>query len=180
MSVLRGKTIKSKIVYQGTFLKIAQDLVEGREGKKHRREYILHPGASVVVAILPDGKFVMERQYRHALQQEFLELPAGKLDPGEDPLAAARRELKEETGFEAREWTRLGVIHPCIGYSNEFIEVFLAKGLEQTGAQPDEGEELEVLSLSQEELDEEIRAGRLTDAKTLSALMLYQRSRKDP
>ena len=161
------------MVYQGSFLKIVQDTVEGREGKKFRREYILHPGAAIVIALTDDGRVVMETQYRHALQQEFLELPAGKRDEGEDPLVTAQRELREETGYSASSWTRLGVLHPCIGYSNEFIDVFLAKGLEQKGAHLDEGEELEVHLMTFSEINEAIRMGRLTDAKTLSALMFY-------
>lgn len=167
------KTLKSQLVYQGSFLRIAQDLVETSDGKRRKREYILHPGASVIVPVTKEGNLVLERQYRHALKREFLEFPAGKLDPGEDPLTAAKRELKEETGFETSHWKRLGVIHPCIGYSDEFIEVFAAWDLEQTGAKLDDGEELEVLTMSRDDFNEQIRQGLVTDAKTLSAWMLF-------
>src|SRR5690606_27743593 len=135
-----------------------------------RREYIRHPGAVVVVASLPDGRLVFERQFRYPLGRAFLELPAGKIDPGEPILACAQRELREETGYIARAWEHLGVMHPCIGYSDERIEIFLARELEAVGHAWDEGEFLEVLSLGVDDAEAAVHEGRITDGKTICAL----------
>lgn len=175
------ETLKSELVYQGAFLRINKDLVKLPDGSQRPREYILHPGASLIVPVLDDGRFVLEKQYRHALRQTFLEFPAGKLDPGEHPEEAARRELLEETGYVASKWTHLSRIHPCIGYSNEFIDFYLAEGLTFKGAKLDEGEFLDVVLMTPAELDREVLAGRVTDAKTLSAYfwyLIHQRSGK--
>lgn len=167
---LREEALSSEQVFDGHLLKVFRDRVRLPDGAEGVREWIKHPGAVVIVACHEDGRMVFERQFRYPVGQSFLEFPAGKIDPGEDLLACAQRELREETGFVAREWRHLGVMHPCIGYSNERIEVFFASGLEQVGAQLDEGEFLTVLALSLEEAEAAVLGGELTDAKTVTAL----------
>lgn len=159
-------------VFDGMLLKVERDHVRLPDGKTAVREYIRHPGAVVVIAVLPDGRLILERQFRYPLRRSFIELPAGKIDPGEAIEACARRELREEVGYEAARWTHLGTLHPCIGYSDERIEVFLAEDLTHVGHQWDEGEFLEVLSLSPAELDAAVASGDVTDGKTLSALYI--------
>jgi len=169
---LTEHTLSSEQVFRGVLLDVRRDQVKLPDGKQAVREYIRHPGAVTIIALHDDGRMVLERQFRYPVGQVFLELPAGKIDPGEDILECAKRELREETGFTAREWQHLGVLHLCIGYSDERIEVFLARGLTAGGRALDEGEFLEVLAMSPEEIEQAIRDGRLTDGKTLSALHL--------
>jgi ADP-ribose pyrophosphatase len=167
-------TLESDRVFDGVLLKISRDRVRLPDGREAVREYIHHPGAVVIVAQRDDGQLVLERQFRYPLRRSFIELPAGKIDPDEDILACARRELREETGFEAAEWRHLGVMHPCIGYSDERIEVFFATGLSAVGQQWDEGEFLEVMAMSLAEAFAAVRDGRITDSKTITALFLAQ------
>ena len=171
---LNETCLDSEQVFDGVLLKVHRDSVRLPDGRTGIREYIKHPGAVVVLAVLPDGRLVFERQFRYPLGKSFLELPAGKIDPGEDILACAQRELREETGYEAARWQYIGVLHPCIGYSNERIEVFVARNLTHVGHQWDEGEFLEILSLSLDEARAAMRAGDLTDAKTLTALFMAE------
>lgn len=170
--VLTETELDSEAVFEGVLLKVRRDRVRLPDGKTAVREYIRHPGAVVVVASLPDGRLVFERQFRYPLRRSFIELPAGKIDAGEALLACAQRELREETGYAAAEWTHLGVMHPCIGYSDERIEVFLADGLTEVGDALDDGEFLEVFTLSVDEARQAVLDGRITDAKTVTALFL--------
>lgn len=162
--------LEGRAVYDGTLLKVRRDRVRLPDGSESVREYVVHPGAVVVLAVLPDGALLFERQFRYPLQRAFLELPAGKIDHGEDPLACAQRELREETGYEAAQWRRLGVLHPCIGYSNEHIQIFLARELSHVGRELDEGEFLEVLALTVGDALAAVEDGRITDGKTIGAL----------
>lgn len=167
---LEERELASEQLVDGRLLKVWRDRVLLPDGSEGLREYIRHPGAVVVVAVLPDGRLLFERQFRYPLRRVFLELPAGKIDPGEDILACARRELREETGYEAEQWRYIGVMHPCIGYSDERIEIFLATGLRHVGHALDDGEFLELLSLSVKEAEEAIHNGELTDGKSIAAL----------
>jgi ADP-ribose pyrophosphatase len=135
------------------------------------REYIRHPGAVAIVALSDDARVLLERQYRYPNRREFIEIPAGKLEPGEPHLETAKRELLEETGYSAAEWTRLGVIHTAIGYTDESIELFLARGLTEGTRKLDAGEFLETLRVPFDEAVAMIRDGRITDAKTVAALL---------
>lgn len=172
---LQEAQLSSEVVFEGRLLKVYRDQVRLPDGKDGVREYIKHPGAVVVIPVLADGRLVFERQFRYPVGQAFLELPAGKLDPDEDILDCARRELQEETGYVTEQWRYLGVMHPCIGYSNERIEIFLATGLEHVGHAWDDGEFLEILTLSLEEAREAVFDGRITDAKTITALFWAER-----
>ncbi len=171
MSHLHEERLDSTQVFDGVLLDVRRDRVRLPDGGESVREYIIHPGAVVVIAVLDDGRLLFENQFRYPLQRDFLELPAGKIDAGEAVEQTARRELLEETGYEADTWRHLGVMHPCIGYSDERIEIFLARGLRKV-AEPslDHNEFLDVLSLSLREAVEAVRTGRITDAKTITAL----------
>ncbi len=164
--------LSSEQVWQGRLLDVRRDRVRLPDGSEGVREYIVHPGAVVIIAVGDDGRLILERQYRYGPGHVFLEFPAGKIDPGEDILATAKRELIEECGYEADSWTYLGVMHPCIGYSNERIEIFLAQQLRAlpNGQQLDHGEFLELTWLSLAELEAGVRNGSVTDAKTITAL----------
>ena len=164
------KKISSRAAYRGRLLKVNEDEVSLPDGSTASREYVLHPGAAIILPLFDDGSVLLERQFRYPLGRHFYELPAGKLEPDEAPLETAKRELLEETGYEAAEWRELGRLHPCIGYSDEQIDFFLARGLEFKGARPDEGEFLETLRVPLPESVDWIRRGRITDAKTILGL----------
>ncbi len=168
---LTEETITREELLRGRFLHVVRDTVRLPDGATSHREFVLHPGAVVVVALLDDGQVVVERQYRHPVGQVFIEFPAGKIDPGEDRLACARRELLEETGYTAREWAHAGVMHPCIGYSDEFIDIWFARGLTRGARQLDAEEFLEVITATPQQLMDWVREGALTDGKTMSCML---------
>jgi ADP-ribose pyrophosphatase len=164
--------VSGELVFDGKLLKVHRDLVRLPDGGQATREYIRHPGAVAIVALFDDGTVLLERQYRYPHARHFVEVPAGKIDPGEAHLVTAKRELLEETGYSAQEWTRLAVIHTAIAYTNEGIEIFLARKLRKEGdARLDQGEFLETLVVPFEEAIAMVRDGRITDAKSVAALL---------
>ena len=169
--------VASQELLRGHFLHAMRDTVRLPGGKEATREYVIHPGAVMVVAELPDGRLVLERQFRYPVQSVMVEFPAGKLDPGEDSLVCAQRELLEETGYTARQWARAGVLHPVISYSTEFIDIWFARDLTAGQRQLDAGEFLDVFSASTDELLQWCRDGRITDAKTLTGVLWLQNLR---
>ena len=171
---LREVGIESRTVFEGGFLHVVCDSVVLPDGSHALREYIKHPGAVMVIPLLDDGRVIVERQYRYPLQRALIEFPAGKIDPGEDRLVCARRELREETGYTAREWARAGVLHPVLAYADEFIEIWFARGLSSGERALDEGEFLDVLAVTPDELLAACRDGVVTDAKTLTGLLWLQ------
>ncbi len=172
---LTEQPIAQQELFKGDFLHAFRDTVRLPNGCLATREYIRHPGAVVVVPLLQDAqgqtRIVLERQYRHPVGQVMVELPAGKLNPGEDPLLCGQRELLEETGYQAREWARAGQMHLAIAYSTEVIHIHFARGLTQGARQLDEGEFLDVFTATPQELMAWCREGRVTDAKTLSCMV---------
>jgi ADP-ribose pyrophosphatase len=169
------RLLEGSQVYQGHFLDVRRDRVALPDGSIAHREYIRHPGAVMVVPLLDDGQLLMERQYRYPMGRVMLEFPAGKLDAGEAPLVCGQRELLEETGYRAAEWAYAGVLHNAIAYSDEGIHIFFARGLVQGEQKLDEGEFLELVTHTAQELDELAARGELTDAKTLIGLLWLQR-----
>lgn len=163
--------VDTTTVFRGKLLHVVSDSVVLPDGKKTVREYIRHPGASMIIAMPETGVVVLVRQFRYPLGRHFIELPAGKIDEGEEPLAAAKRELREETGYIAGNWRHLSTLHPCIGYSNERIELYLASDLDQRGATPDDGEHLEVMHVPVTQALEWIRDGTITEAKAVTGLL---------
>lgn len=174
---LREDTIDSSTVYRGHFLELRRDRVRLPDGREAAREYVVHPGAVMIVAMLPDGRLVMERQYRYPVQQTMIEFPAGKLDAGEGGLACAQRELWEETGYKAKRWAKAGLMHPVIGYATEIIEIWFADDLTLGERHLDDGEFLDVFPATQQELSDWMRDGHLTDAKTVVGMMWLQQWR---
>ncbi|MBS1155959.1 MAG: hydrolase [Proteobacteria bacterium] len=160
--------IDSERLFDGNLLHINRDSVRLPDGGSATREYVVHPGAVMVIPVLDDGRLLMERQYRYPLQQVFIEFPAGKLDPGEDALECGQRELLEETGYSAAHWEYLGVFHPLISYSTEVIHFFLAKGLSAGKTKLDDEEFVEVITMSLDELKAGILENRITDSKTIA------------
>lgn len=167
--------VDSEVVFDGRLLHVHRDTVRLPDGSLATREYITHPGAVLIVPVLDDGRLVVERQYRYPAGRVFIEFPAGKLDPGENELATAQRELAEEAGYEAARWTFLGSIHTIVSYTNEKVDLYVAEELVHVGAKLDEGEFLEVLTMSLDEMLAALDRGEITDAKSVVALLLYAR-----
>lgn len=167
--------ISSETIASGGMLNVKRDQVRLANGNISQREYVTHPGAVVVVPVLPNGNIILERQFRYPLNQVFVELPAGKIDAGEDVLVTGQRELLEETGYSASEWVELGHQHPCIGYSNEVIHMYLARDLSAGAHQRDADELMEVLELPFADCMKMIQEGEITDAKTIVALFFAEK-----
>lgn len=172
---LREIELESELVYEGIFLKLRRDRARMPDGSERGREYVVHPGAAAMVPLMADDRILVERQFRYPLRDVFVEIPAGKIDPGETALDTARRELIEETGFSARQWAPLTRIHPAIGFANEVIEIFLCRDLVEVGRQLDHGEFMDLEFVTLGWLVDELRAGRLTDVKTQIAVLWLER-----
>ena len=168
------RRLRSDLVYEGHFLQVRRDEIRLPSGKTAQREHVVHPGAVMIVPMTDDGRLIVERQHRYPLDRVLLELPAGKLDPQETTLQCAQRELREETGYAAREWAYAGHLHNAPAYSNESIDIWFARGLVAGAQQLDEGEFLEVLTLPEATLVAMAASGELTDAKTMVALLKLQ------
>ncbi len=171
---LRETQVRSTQVWRGDFLDVRRDEITLPDGAVAHREYIVHPGAVMIVPILDDGRLVVERQWRYPIGEAMLEFPAGKLEAGEPVLECAIRELVEETGYRAAEWARAGHMHNAIAYSTEAIEVWFARGLVKGDRQLDDGEFLDVLETTEDELARASGRGEVTDAKTLVGLLWLQ------
>ena len=174
---LAEKKISGEGVYDGIFLKMKCDIVSLPDGQHAVREYLEHPGAVAILAVLDDGRVLLERQYRYPIAQAVIEIPAGKLNTGEDPLLCAQRELQEETGYTAKHWSKIRRIHPVISYSTEFIDIYLAEGLSPGPARLDEEEFLDVFASPLEELLNWVETGKITDVKTIISTYWLERRR---
>jgi ADP-ribose pyrophosphatase len=174
---LRERRLGGRTLLEGGFLEVRRDDVELPDGQHATREYIQHPGAVAVVPILDDGRLVMVRQFRYPIGKSIIEFPAGKLDAGESTLACARRELQEETGYVAREWAYACEIHNAAAYSSESIWIYFARGLVAGPQRLDAGEFVEVVTLSEAELDALAAGTGLPDVKTRIGLHWLQRWR---
>jgi ADP-ribose pyrophosphatase len=171
---LKEVAVGSELLFEGNFLHARRDTVRLPDGHTTTREYVIHPGAVVVVPLLDDGRVVLERQFRYPIGRVMIEFPAGKLDAGEAPLVCAERELLEETGFTAREWAYAGAMHLAIAYSTEIIHIYFARGLSLGARQLDPGEFLDVFTATPVELVGWCRDGSVTDAKTLTCTLWLQ------
>ena len=164
---LKETRVDGELAYDGNFLKVSRDRVKLPDGKITQREFIRHPGAVVILALFDDGRVLLERQYRYPNDQVFIEFPAGKIDPGEESLACAKRELEEETGYTATDWHYVSTIHNAIAYSDEHLDLFLARGLTAGDAKLDDGEFLETFTATIPEMLEMVKRGEITDVKTV-------------
>jgi ADP-ribose pyrophosphatase len=175
---LREERITGVDVYDGIFLKMKRDTVSLPDGQQAVREYLTHPGAVAIVALLDDGRVLLERQYRYPIAKACIEIPAGKLDPNENPLLCAQRELAEETGYTAKKWSYIRRIHPVISYSTEFIDIYLAEDLVPGDRHLDEEEFLDVFAASLEQLIAWVEEGEITDVKTTISAYWLDRYRR--
>lgn len=169
------ETVDTRIAFEGKLLRVRVDDVRLHDGHVSRREYVEHPGAVMMLAFLDEETILLERQYRYPKRAHFIELPAGKLEPGEPPVETARRELVEECGYEAGHWWPIARVDPCIGYSDEVIHLYGARDLRAVGANPDVGEHLEVFPARIAHALEWVRDGIITDTKTVIGLLWWDK-----
>lgn len=165
------KTLNSQMVYDGRIVKVYKDDVELADGHKSFREVVRHSGGVVIIAFKDKNTILLVKQYRYPIAKTVLELPAGKLEKGEDPFEAAKRELEEETGYCANKWTDLGYINTSPGFSDEKLYLYLAQYLEFTQCHPDEGEIIQAFEYKYEDVLEMIENGEINDAKTICGIM---------
>jgi ADP-ribose pyrophosphatase len=175
---LREERISGEDIYGGIFLNMKRDKVSLPDGQETIREYLTHPGAVAILALLDDGRVLLERQYRYPISKACIEIPAGKLDPNEDPLLCAQRELAEETGYTANKWSYIRRIHPVISYSTEFIDIYLAENLVPGARHLDEEEFLDVFAAPLEQLIAWVEDGEITDVKTTISTYWLDRYRR--
>ena len=175
---LREDRISSEDIYGGIFLNMKRDQVSLPDGNQAIREYLTHPGAVAILAILEDGRVLLERQYRYPIAKTCIEIPAGKQEQDEDPLLCAKRELKEETGYTANKWSFIRRIHPVISYSTEFIDIYLAEDLLSGKSHLDEEEFLDVFAATADELIVWVEQGEITDVKTTISAYWLDRYRR--
>jgi ADP-ribose pyrophosphatase len=166
-AALTETCVQSDTIHAGSFLTLKRDTVRLPDGKHATREYVQHPGAVMVIPLFDDGRVLLESQFRYPIGKVIAEFPAGKLDPNEGALACAKRELREETGYTAREYVYLTRIHPIISYSTEFIDIFLARGLTAGERKLDDGEFLETFVADLAQVTEWVRTGAISDVKTI-------------
>ncbi|GAA6142046.1 NUDIX hydrolase [Hydrogenophaga sp. 5NK40-0174] len=174
---LREDRLSREELLRGKFLHVARDTVRLPSGAEASREFVLHPGAVMIVPMLPNGRVVLERQYRYPMGEVMVEFPAGKLDAGEGSLNCARRELREETGYDAGQWAYAGRLAPTIAYSDEIIDIWFARNLTLGERQLDDGEFLDVIDMAHEELMAACRTGAVYDSKTLVAALWLEQVR---
>lgn len=167
--------LSSEKISGGKTIYVQRDQIRLPSGRQGHREFIVHPGAVIILPLLDNGNLVLERQFRYPLQQVFIELPAGKIDPGESLLLTGQRELLEETGYSAQEWVYLGFQYPCIGYSTEAIYMFLARGLTAGQHQRDLDENLQIFDMPVAQCLDAIQQGLISDGKTIIALMWLEK-----
>ncbi len=177
-SHLREERISGEDIYGGIFLKMKRDKIALPNGEEAVREYLTHPGAVAVVAILDDGRVLLERQYRYPIAKACIEIPAGKLEIGEDHLLCAKRELEEETGYSAKKWSYIRRIHPVISYSTELIDIYLAEDLVPGKSHLDDEEFLDVFAAPLEQLIGWVEDGEITDVKTTISAYWLDRYRR--
>jgi ADP-ribose pyrophosphatase len=178
------EVLSSKVSFEGPVFRVVTDEVREPSGRALRRDVVRHPGSVVVLAVddsknKRDPLILLERQYRHAAAQYLYEVPAGSLDPGEDPLAGAKRELLEETGYKAKQWSKLIRFYASPGFLGEWMQIYLAEGLTPGDAEPEDDEQIELFAVPLSELLRQIDAGRIHDGKTIAAALLYDRFRKE-
>ncbi len=162
-------------VYRGRVVNLVVDTIALPGGRKAIREVVQHPGGVLAVPVLNDGRLLMIRQYRYPLQRHILELPAGKLDSGQSPLETMRRELEEETGYRAADWSHECRFYTSPGFSNEILHLFIARDLTEVRQQLEEGEHITVEPLSLEECLEKLQGGEIVDGKSLLGILWYLR-----
>ena len=175
---LREDRISGEDIYGGIFLHMKRDQVRLPDGQQAAREYLTHPGAVAIVAILDDGRVLLERQYRYPIAKACIEIPAGKLEIGENHLLCAQRELEEETGYTAKRWSYIRRIHPVISYSTELIDIYLAEDLIPGPSKLDDEEFLDVFAAPLEQLIAWVEAGEITDVKTTISAYWLDRYRR--
>jgi ADP-ribose pyrophosphatase len=175
---LREERVTGEDIYGGIFLNMKRDQVRLPDGQIAAREYLTHPGAVAVLAVLNDGRVLLERQYRYPIAKACIEIPAGKLETGEDHLLCAKRELQEETGYIAKKWSYIRRIHPVISYSTELIDIYLAEDLVPGDSKLDDEEFLDVFAAPLEQLLAWVEEGEITDVKTTISAYWLDRYRR--
>lgn len=175
---LTEKQLNTHVIYDGSLLHVRKDDVVLPNGAESSREYLLHPGAVVIIPFRDENTIIMERQFRYPVGKVFYELPAGKIDPGEDYLTTGQRELLEETGYSAARWELLTTIHPAVGYSNEKMALYAAYELTQNEIHRDHDEFLEIVEISLTAAMHLLREGEITDAKTMVGLFWAEKLMK--
>lgn len=180
----KGKVVSSKLSFKGRVFKVYTDTIVEANGHRSVKDVVRHNGSVVILAVdeaanPADPDVILERQYRHAVGQKLIELPAGTRDPGEAPLAAAKREMIEETGYRAKRWTLLQRYFASPGFLGEWMQIYLARDLSAGEATPELDEQIEILRMPLSKAMQLIRDGKVHDGKTLIALSLYDAARRD-